>query len=57
MAAATGKKESVPLSLFMEVNDLVVEEDFSTMVALWGRRRVNGKIEHGAAEVVEAADF
>ena len=29
MAAAAGKKESVPLSLFMEVNDLVVEEDFS----------------------------
>ena len=31
MAAAAGKKESVSLSLFLEVNDLEVEEELSTM--------------------------
>ena len=31
MAAAAGKKESVSLALFLEVNDLEVEEELSTM--------------------------
>ena len=31
MAAAAGKKESVSLSLFMQVNDLEVEAELSTM--------------------------
>ena len=30
----------------MEVNVLVVEEGLFTMAALWGRRSVNGKMEH-----------
>ena len=34
MAAAAGKKESVSLSLFMEVNNLEFEEDLSTMATL-----------------------
>ena len=34
MAAATGKKESVSLSLFMEVINLDVEEGSSTMATL-----------------------
>ena len=33
MAAAAGKKESVSLSLFVEVNDLEVEEELSTMAS------------------------
>ena len=35
MAAAAGKNESVSLTLFMDVNDLEVEEDFSTMPTLF----------------------
>ena len=31
MAAAAGKKESVSLSLFLEVDDLEVEEELSTV--------------------------
>ena len=38
MAAAAGKKDAVSLSLFMEVNDLEVEEDISTMASLPGRK-------------------
>ena len=47
-AAAAGKKESVTLSLFMEVNNLEVEEELSTNVTLawaegvwlgWGREQ------------------
>ena len=34
MAAAAGKKESVSLSLFLDVNNLEVEEEFSTMATL-----------------------
>ena len=34
MAAAAGKKESVSLSLFMDVTDLEVEEALSTMATL-----------------------
>ena len=34
MAAAADKKESVALSLFMEVNDLEVEEGLSTLATL-----------------------
>ena len=33
-AGAAGQKESVPLSLFMEVNNLEVEAELSTMVTL-----------------------
>ena len=33
-AAAAGKKESVSFSLFMEVNNLEVEEELSTMATL-----------------------
>ena len=41
MAAAAGKKESVSLPLFMEVNGLDVEEELSTMATLFvGGRRV-----------------
>ena len=32
--AAAGKKESVSLSLFMEVNNLEVQEELSTMATL-----------------------
>ena len=35
MAAAAGKTESVLSSLFIEVNDLEVEEDLSTMATLF----------------------
>ena len=37
-AAAAGKKESVTLSLYMEVNNLEVEEELSTMSRLLGRK-------------------
>ena len=44
MAAAAGKKESVSLSLFLQVKNLAVEEEPSTMATLawaegvwWGR--------------------
>ena len=40
MAAAAGKKESVSLSLFMEVKSLEVEEELSTMATLG--RKVSG---------------
>ena len=39
MAAAASKKESVSLSLFMEVNELEVEEELSTIATLF---RVGG---------------
>ena len=46
MAAAAGKKESVSSSLFMEVNNLEVEEDSATVATLlWGGSCVDGK--HG----------
>ena len=35
MAAGAGKKESVSLSLFLEVNDLELEEEPSTMATLF----------------------
>ena len=35
MTAAPGKKESLSLSLFMEVDNLEVEEDSSTMATLF----------------------
>ena len=57
MAAAAGKKESVSSSLFMNINDLKVEEDLSTMAALFlGGRCVDDQMEKRAAEGVEEAD-
>ena len=38
--AAAGKKESVSLSFFKEVNNLVVEEDLSTMATLFWKKGV-----------------
>ena len=38
MALAAGKKESVSLSLFMEVNDLEVEEQLQPWPRLRGRK-------------------
>ena len=46
MVAAGGKKESVSLSGLMQVNNLEVEEELSTMATLLGRRgseRANGE--------------
>ena len=54
MGAAAGRKESFSLSLFMEVNDLEVEEDLSTMarqlVVMTGQgwSRVDRDISHDA---------
>ena len=55
-AAAAGKKESVSLSLFMEVNDLEVEEEtlHNGHACLGGGclagkmvKRAAGRLEHG----------
>ena len=56
MAAAAGKAESVSPSLFVEVNDLEVEEDLSTVATLFWKR-VDGQMEKGAAKRVEEADL
>ena len=46
MAAAAGKEESVSLSLFMEVNNLEVEEELSTMATLaWAEGVLLGRWE------------
>ena len=37
-AAAAGKKESLSLSLFVEVKNLEVEEELSTVASLLGRK-------------------
>ena len=56
--AAAGKKESVSSSLFMDVNNLEVEEDSATMATLlWGGSCVDGNMEQGAAEGVKEADL
>ena len=39
-AAAAGQTESLSLSLFMEVNDLEVEEDVSIMATLFSAEGV-----------------
>ena len=58
MAAAAGKKESVSLSLFMEVNDFDVCEDLSTMASLfWGGKRVDEQMGKRATEGVEEANL
>ena len=52
------KEKSVSLSVFMDVNNLEVEEEWSTMATLsLGGRRVDGQLEEGAAEGVEEAVF
>ena len=57
MAAATGK-ESVSLSLFMEVNNLDVEEVSSTMATLASADAVwLGTCGKRAKEAVEEADL
>ena len=48
MAAAAGKKESVSLSLFMEVYNLDVEEELSTMATGLGGRKLDGKMGNRA---------
>ena len=46
MAAAAGKKESVSLSLFMEVNILEIEEELSTMAThAWAEGVRLGRME------------
>ena len=58
MAAAAGKKESVPLSLFMEVNNLEIEKELSTMATLaWTEGVRLGRMEKRAAEGLEEADL
>ena len=58
MVAATGKKESVSLSLFMEVNNLDVEEGSSTMATLASADAVwLGTCGKRANEAVEEADL
>ena len=58
MAAATGKKESEPLSLFMEVNNLEIEAELSAMATLfWRRKRVDEQMVKGAADGVEETDL
>ena len=54
--AAAGKKESVSLSLCIEVNNVEFEEDTST-VANALLRAIFGKMEKRAAEGVEGADL
>ena len=50
-AAAAGKKESVSLSLFMEVNNLVVEEELSTMATLaWAEGSRMGRLSREQTE-------
>ena len=57
MAAAAGKKKTVSSSLFMNIYDLKVEEDLSTMAALFlGGRCVDDQMGKRAAEGVEEAD-
>ena len=53
--AAAGKKESVSLSLCIEVNNLEFEEDMSTGTALLARKVWMGRWEKRAAEGVEEA--
>ena len=44
MTAAAGKKKSVSLSFFMEVNNLEVEEELSSMATLaWADRSWMGR--------------
>ena len=58
MAAAAGKKESVSLSVFMELSDLENEEELSTMASLfWAAGVWVGQMEKRAAEGVEEADL
>ena len=47
MAAAAGKKESVSLSLFREVNKLEVEKELSTMATLFRAEGVRMSIWRG----------
>ena len=50
-AAAAGKKQSVPFSLFMEKNKLEVEEELSTVATLARAEGVRvGKMERSTAE-------
>ena len=54
MAAAAGKKESVSLSLFWEVNDLEVEEELSTnpgIIVHLHRFETNGTAERKARRI------
>ena len=54
MAAAAGQKKPVSLSLFMELNNLEVEEELSTNGhACLGRRGVAGKMGKRTAEALE----
>ena len=58
MAAAAGKKESVSLSPFMEVNNLEVEEELSTVATLdWAEGVWLGRWEKRAAKGWEEADL
>ena len=58
MAAAAGIKESVSLSLSLEVNDFEVEEEVSNMGhASLGRRNLNRKMVQRAQRSLEEADL
>ena len=56
MAAAAGKKSSVSLSFFMDVTNLEVEEELSTMAThAWAEVVRLGRMEKRAAEGLEEA--
>ena len=58
MPAVAGEQESDSLSLFVEVHDMEVQKELSTMATLsWAEGRVDGQVEEGAAEGVEEADL
>ena len=57
MAAAAGKKESVPPSLFVKVKDLKVEEELFTMATLFSAGGLWMNRQRRAAEGVEEADL
>ena len=55
MAAASGKKSTTSLSLFMEAFDLEVEEELSTMATqTWAVGAWTGKWSHGTKSMVES---
>ena len=58
MAAAAGKNESVSLSFLLEVNDLEVEKELSTVATLaWGRRNLDGIVVKRAERNLEETDL
>ena len=57
-SCSTQEGVSVALSPVLEVGDLEVEEELSTMATLaWAERCLVGKMEKGGAEGLEEGDF